>query len=440
MAYIVGKSAFNPFSFQELLVPLQMYSQEYKETENLLDKTSDLRFTDALTPGSQAATMYQTAETNLKSLSDELATQGLSSGLRSRLKSAARDYKQTMGQLTTAQAKLNEEVNRRLKLGEDYVYQDNDLTLDAFLVGKTVTPKQVSLSGTTKSIATEAGALAQSLMRDPVWNKVRETPGYYQVAQAYGLDNADIAYVTQRDTNGKYLWEIDKNLSKADKEKFKRFTDIAESKRKAIEYNKYDTTSQAKIDDAIDAGMYAVLGQTKYSFERDLGFETPSQRQAREQSDALFNWQYDVDENTGVIRGYNPDYLASILAQKGYKMNPDGSISKASSSGSSSGDSSERVGRIAEPIKITIKDDSTHRKHGRTEIMEKSDIKEATLTTFGDLTLEQKKQVNKVIGDDSPTNYTFYLDGKDVIINPKKTIVVNPQEEEVAENNNGEQL
>ena len=440
MAYIVGKSAFNPFSFQELLVPLQMYSQEYKETEDLLDKTLEERFTDALTPGSQAAKMYQTAENNLRGLSDELATQGLSSGLRSRLKSIARDYKQTMSQLTTAQAKLNEEVNRRLKLGEDYVYQDNDLTLDAFLGGKTVTPKQVSLSGTTKSIATEVGALAQSLMRDPIWNKVRGTQGYYQVAQAYGLDNADIAYVTQRDPiTGKYLWEIDKDLTDTDKKKFKQFTDIAKSKRDAIEYNKYDTTNRAKIDEAINAGMYAALGQTKYSYERDLSYETPSQAQDRKQSKALFEWQYKTDNNTGKIEGYNPDYLKSILAQKGYTVDSNGNIIKASSS-AKSGSGSERVGRIAEPVMITIKDDPNHKKHGQTTVKTTSDIKNATLTTFGDLTLEQKKQVNKVIGDDSPTNYTFYLDGKDVIINPKKTIVVNPQEEEVAENNNGEQL
>ena len=196
MAYIVGKSAFNPFSFQELLVPLQMYSQEYKETEDLLDKTLEERFTDALTPGSQAATMYQTAENNLRGLSDELATQGLSSGLRSRLKSAARDYKQTMNKLTTAQTKFNDEINRRLKLGEDYVYQDSNLTLDNFLEGKTVSPNQINLKQLTSTLGTELGAIANNVMGAPEWSKIKESSNqYYQIAQKYGYDNADIMYV-----------------------------------------------------------------------------------------------------------------------------------------------------------------------------------------------------------------------------------------------------
>ena len=213
MAYIVGKSAFNPFSFQELLVPLQMYSQEYKETEDLLDKTLEERFTDALTPGSQAATMYQTAENNLRGLSDELATQGLSSGLRSRLKSAARDYKQTMNKLTTAQTKFNDEINRRLKLGEDYVYQDSNLTLDNFLEGKTVSPNQINLKQLTSTLGTELGAIANNVMGAPEWSKIKESSNqYYQIAQEYGYDNADIMYVM----SGSF--EYDPSLSDSQKE------------------------------------------------------------------------------------------------------------------------------------------------------------------------------------------------------------------------------
>ena len=78
MAYIVGKSAFNPFSFQELLVPLQIYSQEYKEQEAAYDAltqgTAGLESLQYSDPESEEYQAYKSYMDDLNAVVDKLST------------------------------------------------------------------------------------------------------------------------------------------------------------------------------------------------------------------------------------------------------------------------------------------------------------------------------------------------------------------------------
>lgn len=420
MAYIVGKSAFNPFSFQELLVPLQIYSQEYKETEDLLDKTSDLRFTDALTPGSQAATMYQTAENNLRGLSDELATQGLSSGLRSRLKSAARDYKQTMGQLTTAQTKFNDEINRRLKLGEDYVYQDSNLTLDNFLEGKTVSPNQINLKQLTSTLGTELGAIANNVMGAPEWSKIKESSNqYYQIAQEYGYDNADIMYVM----SGSF--EYDPSLSDSQKEdirnRVKPLQEAIKNKKQAIGYSKYtNINDRDRIDAAINEALYGALGSTKYSYQSNTyGSATYQHQVASERAKVnqlrINNPWLDIDDYgnvLGIKEGWKQDTTTGVW------KDPEGNIMSKSIIKGTQSNGTEYTYKITKPIRITIKPGS--RKHGQTSVIEDAINIKGKLKSYDELNSHQKEQVDISLNGTHPNSNMYLDDGGDVIIVPKE--------------------
>lgn len=94
--YFVMDSTFRPYTFDELMKPYQMYAQEYDKQEALLNEARDKEFAaenlDAVAD-EEAYKLYNTATNNLRAVSDELATRGLTTGLRSRLQSTAKDYK-----------------------------------------------------------------------------------------------------------------------------------------------------------------------------------------------------------------------------------------------------------------------------------------------------------------------------------------------------------
>ena len=108
--YFVINNKFRPYSFDELIKPYQMYGEEYKAQEAALDAAREKEFSpDYLDKDldKPAYDMYTKATNELKAASDELATRGLSSNLRGRIKTTARDYQSTMKSLTDAQAKLD---------------------------------------------------------------------------------------------------------------------------------------------------------------------------------------------------------------------------------------------------------------------------------------------------------------------------------------------
>ena len=197
--YFVINNKFRPYSFDELIKPYQMYGEAYKEQEALIDNASAKEFSpDYLDQNldSTAYNMYNNAVTNLQTASDELATKGLSTGLKSRLKSIAKDYGRTMTALNDAQEKLSAERDRRAKLGDDYVYQQDDLRIGDFLNGATPNQKSASLSGITKDIATDFATRAKSITRD-TWDRVldqngRVVGGYYDVTTESGLTAAQL--------------------------------------------------------------------------------------------------------------------------------------------------------------------------------------------------------------------------------------------------------
>lgn len=174
--YFVINNKFRPYSFDELIKPYQIYGQAYKEQEAMLDAAREKEFSpDYLdqTQDAAAYNMYTSASQQLQAASDELATKGLSAGLRGRIRTSARDYKRTMDALNEAQNRLYAERDRRAKLGPDYVYQQDNLRIGDFLNGASPNQRGESLSGITKDIATEFAKRASTITKD-TWQKAMD--------------------------------------------------------------------------------------------------------------------------------------------------------------------------------------------------------------------------------------------------------------------------
>lgn len=277
--YFVINNKFKPYSFDELIKPYQMYADEYRRQEAALDAAREKEFSSTyLNPDldKEAYTMYNQATGDLQSVSDELSSKGLSAGLRSRIRSTARDYKNTMDALNTAQARLYAEQERRAKLGPDYVYQQGDIRIGDFLNGNTPNQRGESLSGITKDIATDFATRARSITNS-TWDKVlakngRVVGGYYDVTTETGLSAAQLDTILSDENTWNSIMR-DTNISKSEKEELQRFRNVISSKKAAIGYNDYGPGSQAQIDDAIARGASAGLQTVTHQYQQDKGYD-----------------------------------------------------------------------------------------------------------------------------------------------------------------------
>lgn len=87
---------FKADTFQETVAPLQLYAQAYKEqeakVEDMTDKAAALEYIANQNPDSQTAALYRDMSNKIKGLRDDIMTNGLMGGLRSRILGARRTY------------------------------------------------------------------------------------------------------------------------------------------------------------------------------------------------------------------------------------------------------------------------------------------------------------------------------------------------------------
>ena len=274
--YFVLDSKFTPYTFEELIKPYQLYNEAYKEQEAALDAAAENEFASAnIGEGDTLAkSLYDAATGKLSSLSEELATKGLTAGIRARVKSTARDYKNTMNNLKTAQTNLNAERERRLKAGNNYVYQQENLGLDDFLNGRTPNQKSVNLDSVTKEIGTKFAARAKSISGD-TWDKVLDQngntiKGYYDVTTRDGLSAAQLDAIIYDFDNS--VLNNDR-LSDTEKIMLAGFRREINTTMSDLEYDKYGENARKSIDKAVILGAQAALGTTKHEYKNDKVFD-----------------------------------------------------------------------------------------------------------------------------------------------------------------------
>lgn len=307
--YFVVNSKFKPYSFDEMLKPYALYGQAYKEQEAALDAAREKEFSaDKLDQNldSVAYNMYNNASNDLRAVSDELATQGLSTGLRGRIKSVARDYKTTMDALNEAQARLYAEQDRRAKMGEDYVYQQNDIRIGDFLNGATPNQKSASLSNVTKNIATQFATRAKAITND-TWDKVigkngKVIGGYYDVTTESGLTAAQLDSILNLDDNTWNSIMNDNSISKEQRATLRGFRDAITNEKTAIGFDKYQPDDQDAINNAIAIGATAGLGTTTHKYEADRGYNPIGWAQINQRNNELIAKYPWIDFKTGKVK------------------------------------------------------------------------------------------------------------------------------------------
>lgn len=281
--YFVIDNTFRPYSFDELVKPYQMYGEAYKQQEALLDAAREKEFSPDNLDQEQdrvAYEMYNNAASGLKAASDELAMRGLSSGLRSRIRTTARDYQTTMNNLNQAQERLIAERDRRAKLGPDYVFQNENIRIGDFLNGASPNQRGESLTAITNDIATEFARRAKGVSEDG-WSKLVDSKGkliggYYDVTTRSGLEAGQLDLILNTDED---TWQAvlnNSNIPVDQKRNLQRFRDVIASKKASVGFDDFDSAvDKEKIQRAINLGATAGLVTETHSYKEDKGYSSP---------------------------------------------------------------------------------------------------------------------------------------------------------------------
>ena len=277
--YFVIDNTFRPYSFDELVKPYQMYGEAYRQQEALLDAAREKEFSPDNLDQEQdkvAYDLYNNAASGLRAASDELAMRGLSSGLRSRIRSTARDYQTTMNNLNQAQERLIAERDRRAKLGPDYVFQNENIRIGDFLNGASPNQRGESLTSISNDIAKEFSARAKGIT-DDTWSKVldkngRVVGGYYDVTTRSGLTAAQLDTILSDDDTWGSIMQ-DESISAGEKRNLQRFREAIQNKKDAVGFNNFDALDQDKIQHAINLGATAGLETTSHEYKKDESYD-----------------------------------------------------------------------------------------------------------------------------------------------------------------------
>lgn len=316
-------AVYNPYSFDELVKPLTMYTSEYRRQEDLMNKAYEEGVIEGtIAEGTKAYQMWEGINNNLKEVADELATNGMNPQLNKRINSVARDYRMKSKTLTQANAAYQQERQRRLNAMDSHVFQNNSsLSIDDFLDGKTPESKSVNLQNLTKEVGTEAAQLASALYSSPDWNNIKTRLGgqVYSIVTPNGAP-VDLIEASMYDDDA-YNFVMANSTDKKFRENLSKFRDIYSNAMNRVDYTKYDSQDQLRLDEAIRLGMRAGMEQPKTETVSNKNFRTAQERlkDARDNAAWNFQWLTEKDENGNLqIVGENPVYTDYKMAQKGY--------------------------------------------------------------------------------------------------------------------------
>lgn len=296
---LVIDSKFEPFSFDELLKPYLIRTEAYdkaeKEYSDLATQTEAFRDVANQDINPESFKMFNKYNDDLAAATSALATGDYRSA-KGQLMGLKRRYASEIMPIAKAEEALNKVKETRLKLGPDAIYRNNNInSIDTFLHGNQVDETYISSSDLTKKTAAAAEAAMNELSQDPEFKKFMNDTAYL-VTQHTGASYDD------------YMNALSSNPRAGNK--------LAEIKKKMMEdagYNEFDKEGQAKIEAAINAGLYAGLDKPARQIKDNADHMTPYQSA---------NLQMSREEHNAKMQDRQPIYIKGSEDSDGYWLDP----------------------------------------------------------------------------------------------------------------------
>lgn len=314
---------FRPFSFEEQLRPLLMYTQAHQAVEEayseLDSKAALMKMYANEVPDSKTANMYNSYAKDLEKQASMLAKHGLTPASRQGLLNMKRRYSSEVVPIETAVARreaLTKEQREAL-LRDPSLMFDVDYSktqLDYLLDNPNATYNPISGNELTKRAAQMASNLAKVVQGNPKYQSILGGQYFQQMTQM-GYTPTQIMQTILDDDNAPA-----------------ELRQIAETVFNEAGLSKYSQDIQDRARGFINSGLYEGIGTAKYDAMSNRGYISPAERErldmerdrlemAKEQQ----GWAREQkEESTKGVLLPNGNRLKVIGAGRAIEIAPDG--------------------------------------------------------------------------------------------------------------------
>lgn len=266
--YIVNNSKFKPFSYAEMIAPVQMAQQEHNLVEEGLGEMSAKagiwdKLADQQT-NPVAYAQYKSYADDLTKQADLLARQGLTPESRRGLLDMKRRYANEITPIELAVSKRDELT----KAQRDAIQKDPSLmfdvnygvaSIDDLLNNPNATYNTISGSELTKRASMMASNLAKTIQDNPQYSNILNGQ-YFQQMQQLGYSPQQVMQTIMNDPDAP-----------------KELKQVADTIWQESGLDTWDQATQSRARDYINAGLYDAIGTQRYDTQANRGYMSPAE-------------------------------------------------------------------------------------------------------------------------------------------------------------------
>lgn len=280
--YIVINSKFKPFSYAEMLQPVQMATLAHQEVENeyaeLATKANvwDEMANEQTDP--YAYKMYKTYSNDLEEQAGQLAREGLTPASRQNMLKMKQRYSSDIVPIEQAYKRRQELIDEQRKL----LAQDNTLmfdrnasmlSLDDLIKNPQLTYQSYSGAALAKQVGTAAQNLAKEMRENPrKWRSILGNQ-YFETIMQHGYRPEEIIQVLQNDPNASSV--------------LKGIVEDAVGSSNIASWGDTDTLNRAY--EYARQGLWNAVGETQYQTIQNQDYLNPLQELQRKNLERQLN-------------------------------------------------------------------------------------------------------------------------------------------------------
>lgn len=312
---VVNTSNFKPFTYEEMVRPLLLYKQEEEARQkaylDLQEKASTLEDLAASEKDAEAYGAYTAYKNRLREVADAMAKNGLTrqnNQVFNLRKSYINDIKP-----------LNDLLEKRNKLVEEQRANNKDGT-NIYSIDYGDMPLAEMKKNPTQTYNTLNGNVIRAMSAEifaPLAKQILESPEYTSISGKVGKQ-----YFQERIQRGYTLDQMINELQGT--EAGSKLAQVKQNILSSLGMDKkgFSTAKQAQVEQFVNMGAMAALGETEYGNLNDKSYLDPLQKvqksaseYALTQSQAEDKFKYIYDDNKN-IKGFNPKYIEATKTTK----------------------------------------------------------------------------------------------------------------------------
>lgn len=315
---IIYNSKFKPFSYSEMLAPVQAATTEHKLIEEglseLATKASIFDKLASQQTSPVAAAQYKAYADDLTKQADLMAKQGLTPESRKGLLNMKKRFASEITPIELAIKKkeeLTKEQREALKRDSSLMFDVNygATSIDKLLNNPSATYNTISGSDLTKRTSDMASNFAKTIQSNPQYKSILGGQ-YFQQMQQMGYTPQQVMQTVMNDPNAP-----------------KELKQIADTVWRESGLDNWDEATKNRAREYINAGLYDAIGTQSLGIQANRGYLSPAESARLEMEKERFNLaKEEATKDKSSIPLQDGSIIRVIGGGKALRVYPDGRV------------------------------------------------------------------------------------------------------------------